>query len=108
MAVGLRVGKCGRPSTADSVDVLRGVEPCDNTTGAPPIIPPPDRRPVMISSQFMPLQPGTTLGPYCVTAKIREVGMGDVWQARATQPDRMKFGQDDMTYQSIWQVGVFA
>ncbi len=36
----------------------------------------------------MPLQPGNTLGPYSVTAKIGEGGMGEVWQARDTTLDR--------------------
>ena len=36
----------------------------------------------------MPLQPGTTIGPYTVTAKIGEGGMGEVWQARDTKLDR--------------------
>ena len=36
----------------------------------------------------MPFEPGTTLGPYHVTAKIGAGGMGEVWQARDTKLDR--------------------
>ncbi len=36
----------------------------------------------------MALSPGTRLGPYAVTAKIGQGGMGEVWQATDTRLDR--------------------
>ena len=36
----------------------------------------------------MPLQPGTTVGPYSVTAKIGAGDMGEVYKARDTTLDR--------------------
>ena len=35
----------------------------------------------------MPITPGTTLGPYTVTAKIGEGGMGEVCRARDAKLD---------------------
>ncbi len=36
----------------------------------------------------MTLSPGTTLGPYTVTAQIGAGGMGEVYRARDTKLDR--------------------
>jgi len=37
---------------------------------------------------MMALEPGTTIGPYAVTAKIGGGGMGEVYQATDTSLDR--------------------
>ena len=37
----------------------------------------------------MPLQPGTTLGPYEILAPIGAGGMGEVYKARDTRLDRI-------------------
>ncbi len=37
----------------------------------------------------MPLQPGTTLGPYEIVSAIGAGGMGEVYKARDTRLDRL-------------------
>ena len=49
----------------------------------------------------MPLEPGTTLGPYEVTALIGQGGMGEVYQARDTTLDR-DVALDVDTERCVW------
>ena len=46
------------------------------------------RRSSEASAQLMALTPGTTLGPYDVTAQIGQGGMGEVYRARDTKLNR--------------------
>ena len=45
--------------------------------------------------QPMALDVGSRLGPYSVTAKIGEGGMGEVYRARDTKLDRDPVGEED-------------
>ena len=58
-----------------------------------------DRRPGDLSTRTLPmrkvqmaLEPGSMLGSYQVTALIGEGGMGQVYQATDTKPNRHGFG----------------
>ena len=44
------------------------------------------------SQTTTPLSPGTSLGPYSVTTKIGEGGIGQVWQATDTPLNRAADG----------------
>ncbi len=43
----------------------------------------------------MPLAPGTSLGPYEIVSAIGAGGMGEVYKARDTRPDRTVKTSDD-------------
>ena len=44
-----------------------------------------ERVPALVA---MPVEPGTTVGPYAVSAKIGKGGMGEVYRARDTKLER--------------------
>ena len=59
------------------------MRPCRGDVGLRIELTDPDK-----DSATMPLHPGTTIGPYTVTAKIGEGDMGEVCRVRDTKLDR--------------------